>query len=690
LLAFCEGRKKGSGDSGDIDLLLKRSTDGGKSWSPTQVVWDDGDNTCGNPCVVLDTATGTIWLLLTHNLGSDTQAQIVDGASKGTRTVWVTSSTDDGLTWAKPVEITKQVKKADWTWYATGPGIGIQAKNGRLIVPCDHQIAGSKVQESHVILSDDGGKTWLLGGSVGPKCNECQVVERTDGSLLLNMRSYRGNNRRLVSTSKDGGEAWSQPVEDETLIEPVCQASIVRYPGDKGGLLFANPASKMRENFIIRLSRDEGKSWPVSRVLHAGPAAYSCLAALPDGHIGCLYERGEPRPYETITFARFSPDWLTGSAPGQSKRGQHRDAIDQQPSTTGSAAKSNDEPKRRELVFSVKKWEGEYSSRDIPGGVETTPCTGAIYAIRSDGTALRKVVELGKNTDYPAASPDGRWVYFQSNASGHTQVYRCRADGSGVTNLSAGDRLGKEWKEAYGYSLSADGTKMLYTAHNGKIGRVVVADADGADPRFLAPDLGYTYMAALSPENKRVVFSGPARGYRLLLATLPEGKSVELTPDQPESFVPQFTPDGQTIVFIRRDGDVYRVDFNGKNLKRLTEGNRHVEFRLSVNDRHGSSDGPHVSPDGRRIACIAERNGVANVWVLNLDGTEARQVTFRKTPCGRVRWSPDGTQLAFVSFEGKYPQLFVVPAKGGEARQLTRLDGAVYFVNWSATDSAAK
>src|SRR5262249_46306143 len=146
--------------------------------------------------------------------------------------------------------------------------------------------------------------------------------------------------------------------------------------------------------------------------------------------------------------------------------------------------------------------------------------------------------------------------------------------------------------------------------------------------------------------------------------------------------VPQFTPDGKTIIFVRRDGDVYRVDADGKNLRRLTEGNRYVEFRLSAKDSHGSSDGPQVCPGGRRIAYVAFSGGVPNVCVMNLDGGEQRQITFRKTPCGRVRWSPDGKQLAFVSFEGKYPQLFVVGASGGEPRQLTRLDGAVYFLNW--------
>jgi sialidase-1 len=313
LLAFCEGRKKSSGDTGAIDLLLRRSSDGGKTWSKTQVVWDDGANTCGNPCPVVNRNTGTVWLLMTHNLGTDTEAQILDGKSQGTRTVWVTRSDDDGLTWARPAEITRDVKKADWTWYATGPGVGIQTKAGRLVVPCDNYVKGSKERQAHVIVSDDGGKTWQLGGTVGPQCNESQIVELADGSLLLNMRSYRGTNRRLVAVSKDGGATFSRPEEAKDLIEPVCQASLVRGFGKERGILFSNPASKKRERMTVRLSTDEGKTWSHSRVLHEGPAAYSCLAVLPDGTIACLYERGDKSPYETITLARFSHRWLAGA-----------------------------------------------------------------------------------------------------------------------------------------------------------------------------------------------------------------------------------------------------------------------------------------------------------------------------------------------------------------------------------------
>ena len=192
-----------------------------------------------------------------------------------------------------------------------------------------------------------------------------------------------------------------------------------------------------------------------------------------------------------------------------------------------------------ELVFSVKTWRGNYTTQDVPGGVQSSPVVGAIYAIRDDGTALRKVISLGKNTDDPTMSPDGHWLYFQSNATGHSQVYRCRPNGSGITNLTAGARLGPQWQDAYGYYLSADGKKLLYTIHNGRTGQVALANADGSHPRLVAPELGYTYMATLSPDNDRVVCSGPAHGYRLLLIRLADRNTIELTPHHPESFVPQ-------------------------------------------------------------------------------------------------------------------------------------------------------
>lgn len=325
LLAFCEGRKSGRGDAGNIDLLLKRSSDDGRSWSGEVVLWDDNGHTCGNPCPVVDETTGTIWLLLTHNLGTDHEADIIRKESESTRTVWVCHSDDDGLTWSPPSEITGTTKDPNWGWYATGPGVGIQIKHGphkgRLVIPCDHSFdypegkryGGGYEFRSHSIHSDDHGRTWELGGAVGPGTNECQVVEIAQGSghLLMNMRSYFDRKRRTHSISTDGGATWSVPQDVEQLIEPVCQGSIIRHRWKSeekpGVLLFSNPASaKGRVKLTLRASFDDGRTWPVSHLLHAGPAAYSCLVSLPNNEIGCLYEAGEKHPYESIVFDRLS------------------------------------------------------------------------------------------------------------------------------------------------------------------------------------------------------------------------------------------------------------------------------------------------------------------------------------------------------------------------------------------------
>ena len=308
LLAFCEGRHSGGGDSGDIDLLLKRSRDGGRTWSAAQLVADFGEDTLGNPAPVVDRKTGDIVLLMTRNPGKVTERQIVEGTGNGTRTVWLSRSTDEGVTWTPPVEITSTTKAPDWTWYATGPGNGIQLRDGRLVVACDHIVAGSKAMHSHVIISDDGGRTWTLGGSASDRTNESAVVELQDHSLMLNMRSYHGKNRRAVAISQDRGRTWSGLAIDEALIEPVCQASLIGL--GKGRLLFSNPADTKRVRMTVRLSRNDGQSWPVARLVHEGPAAYSSLASLKDGRIGLLYERGESRAYDVITFARFDRRWL--------------------------------------------------------------------------------------------------------------------------------------------------------------------------------------------------------------------------------------------------------------------------------------------------------------------------------------------------------------------------------------------
>ena len=198
-------------------------------------------------------------------------------------------SDDNGESWSEPTDITEVAKDPSWGWYATGPGVGIQIEHGpyagRLVIPCDHSYddPAGEVRDglyeygSHLIYSDDHGSTWQLGGTIRPKVNECQVVELADGngSLLMNMRSYFGRNRRTHSISVDGGATWSEPVDVPDLIEPVCQASIIQYAWGStehtsGMLLFSYPAAEERENMTVRASFDDGASWPLGKTIHAG------------------------------------------------------------------------------------------------------------------------------------------------------------------------------------------------------------------------------------------------------------------------------------------------------------------------------------------------------------------------------------------------------------------------------------
>ena len=240
-----------------------------------------------------------------------------------TRTVWVTSSSDDGATWAEPQEITPSVKRSDWTWYCTGPGHGIQLRSGRLIVPSHHVVARSYDSDdpmySHILYSDDCGETWQIGGSTTEGVGECTAIETSDSRLYLNCRNTHqlpeGGNFRAVAWSDDGGEDFSGLVPDPTLLESCCEASVCRFTDgrqhDRNRVVFSNPAARTRSQLTVRLSYDECSTWPIAKELHAGPAAYSDLCVTPDMSICCLYECGVNHRYETITFARFDLEWFT-------------------------------------------------------------------------------------------------------------------------------------------------------------------------------------------------------------------------------------------------------------------------------------------------------------------------------------------------------------------------------------------
>ncbi|NQU55105.1 MAG: exo-alpha-sialidase [Bacteroidetes bacterium] len=312
LLAFAEGRVKGSSDTGDIDLVMKSSNDQGKTWSNIKVIWNDGDNVCGNPAPVVDTETDEVHLLMTWNLGSDHEHDIISQKSKDTRRVFVSSSSNEGETWTTPKEITSSTKQENWTWYATGPCHGIQLIRGenknRLVIPCDHIEAGTRKYFSHTIYSDDHGKTWQLGGTTPQdQVNECTIAELPDGKLLLNMRNYdRTQKSRKISWSDDGGLAWSNIQADSALIEPICQASLL-FSEENQTMYFLNPAStNSRTKMTLKASKDLGKTWQTEKTLNSGASAYSDITLIKKNMLGCLYEGGVFSPYEGIAFTTIN------------------------------------------------------------------------------------------------------------------------------------------------------------------------------------------------------------------------------------------------------------------------------------------------------------------------------------------------------------------------------------------------
>ena len=305
LIAFCEGRKNSGSDTGDIDLICRRSIDGGKTWSKIITVWDDAKNTCGNPSPVVDMETGRIHLCMTWNYETDGASAgdfNKEGVTKDTRRVYYTYSDDDGKTWQEAKEITASTKLSNWGWYATGPchGIILQkgAHKGRILIPCDHNEKGGSGY-SHVIYSDDKGKTWHIGGRIKGG-NESCAEELEDGTIFITCRKA---DNRLLSWSTDGGITFSAGEAYPTLPDPKCQASCVGTTfNGKNVLLHCNCAASSRIMLTIKASLDGGKKWTGGHTLWEGPTAYSDMVMLDDSNIGVLYENGDSKSYERISF----------------------------------------------------------------------------------------------------------------------------------------------------------------------------------------------------------------------------------------------------------------------------------------------------------------------------------------------------------------------------------------------------
>ncbi|MGC4235113.1 MAG: sialidase family protein [Niabella sp.] len=296
LLAFAVGRINNGSDWADMDLLVKRSEDGGKTWGPVQVVAERaGAKPTDNPTPIVG-RDGVIHLIYQRDYAY----------------AYYTKSDDDGLTWAFPVNITKAFeplrKVYNWKVLAPGPGHAIQLKSGRLIVPV--WLADSDKLTPHrshhpsriaTIYSDDNGRSWKNGqlvpdaeGFKNP--SETMAIELADGRVMLSIRNESALRKRGVSYSRDGISGWTKPGYQEDIFEPVCMGSIIktRFKG-KEYFLFVNPGSEKiekhpRENLTIKISSDQGKTWPVHKVINKGFSGYSDIAVGADNMIYVLYE----------------------------------------------------------------------------------------------------------------------------------------------------------------------------------------------------------------------------------------------------------------------------------------------------------------------------------------------------------------------------------------------------------------
>ena len=307
VLAFAEGRRFSASDTGDIDIVLRISDDGGQTFSPLKVIASGEGSTAGNPCPAYDTITGQILMMFNRNHTEGHQYLIEQG--KSPRTVHLTVSNDNGDTWTPEQDITAQTKLPHWTWHAVGPNHALQLASGRLLFPCNHaefleNEGKSGPYRSHTLYSDDHGQTWQIGEDIADDTTECVLSQLKDGRVLINIRLLPCPGCRSMATSHDDGVTFIDHHLVEVQPDPGCQGSmIVLTSGNQEYILVTNStATNARKRLALHESADNGESWSEAFVITEGPCAYSDLAQLDDNHIAVLYEAGEEYSHETITF----------------------------------------------------------------------------------------------------------------------------------------------------------------------------------------------------------------------------------------------------------------------------------------------------------------------------------------------------------------------------------------------------
>ena len=307
ILAFAEGRRFDAHDAGDIDLVLKISDDGGRTFGPLKIVAASGGNTAGNPCPIYDPTTGQVLLMFNRNRSDGHQNAIEQG--KSLRTVHITFSEDEGETWLPERDITEQTKLPGWTWHAVGPNHGLRLASGRLLVPCNHaeflkDTGTSSPYRSHALYSDDHGATWQIGRDIADDTTECVFSQLQDGRVLINIRLLPCPGCRSMATSFDEGESFVNYHTVEAQPDPGCQGSmlVLTHSGQEYVLVTNATAADSRKRLAIHESTDGGDTWTEAFVITEGPCAYSDLARIDHSRIAVLYEAGEAYSHETITF----------------------------------------------------------------------------------------------------------------------------------------------------------------------------------------------------------------------------------------------------------------------------------------------------------------------------------------------------------------------------------------------------
>lgn len=328
LIGVYDNRYKNSKDlQEDIDIGMSRSTDGGQNWEPMKVIMDMGDygglpqqlNGIGDPCVIYDHVTNTIWVAALWMSGSAPDKMLWRASQPGmtpqeTGQFILVKSTDDGVSWSQPINITEQIKDPSWQLLLQGPGRGITMSDGTLVFPAQFKAdigvkaldGGQYTCHSTIVYSEDGGDSWHIGTGAKSNTTEAQVVELSDGSLMLNMRDDRNRtdksatNGRAVAITHDLGQTWTvHPSSNSALPEPNCMASLINTTLTVGGakknvLFFSNPNDKAgRIKMTLKASLDEGLTWPEENWIELySPSCYgySCMTMVDEETIGILYE----------------------------------------------------------------------------------------------------------------------------------------------------------------------------------------------------------------------------------------------------------------------------------------------------------------------------------------------------------------------------------------------------------------